>query len=240
MQKISAKLLSVAQETPTVKRFTFNVGGQGFSFLPGQWVDLFLEIGGKTQVGGYSITSPPAAKGRDNQQIELAIKASENNPVTAYLYHEAQPGQEFTLSQGQGECVYRPEMGQEVVLIAGGIGVTPLMSIFRTIRDQQPETQAALIYSAASVQEFAFAQEIRESAEKYTHLLSVFTCTDLDAELPDWVHFQERIDSFFLKMLKLPAGALYFLCGPSPMLREIEEILLGMGVPASKIFYEKW
>ncbi|PIQ27346.1 hypothetical protein COW36_15620 [bacterium (Candidatus Blackallbacteria) CG17_big_fil_post_rev_8_21_14_2_50_48_46] len=237
MNTISARLLSVTQETPTVKRFVFAIEGQPYTFLPGQWLDLYAKIEGKQQVGGYSITSAPQPI---NEQIELAIKASANHPVTRYLHEKAQVGEVFQISEGQGECVYQKEMGKQVVLIAGGIGITPLMSIFRTIRDQISETHAALIYSSASVDEFAFADEIRDSAEKFTHLLSIFTCTDLEADIPAWIHFQERIDGFFLKTLKLPADALYFLCGPSLMLREIEEILLQMGVNPSHIRYEKW
>lgn len=236
MEKLKATIQSIQQETPKIKRFVLELQVP-FTYQPGQWIDLYCEIKGKHEIGGYSLTSQPQP---DNTEIELAIKSSDNHPVTRFLYETAQVGDEVSISQAQGSCVYTPEIGPKIVLIAGGVGITPLMSIFRTIRDQHPETQIALLYSANSPDEFAFAEEIRNSAEKHKHILAAFTCTDLEADLPEWIHFQERIDTFFLKTMNLPSDAQYFISGPSPMLREVEESLLEIQVPAGHIHYEKW
>ncbi|PIX75605.1 MAG: hypothetical protein COZ38_04650, partial [Rhodocyclales bacterium CG_4_10_14_3_um_filter_68_10] len=144
--------------TPDVKGFSLDLQGQDYDFLPGQWIDLSLEINGKNEVGGYSITS---AYQEQPQQISLAVKAAPHHPVTAYLHQSAKVGDHVQISQGQGACVYHPDMGNKIVLIAGGIGITPLMSIFRSIRDHHPETQVALIYSAHSPEAFVFSDEIR-------------------------------------------------------------------------------
>lgn len=237
MDKIKATIESIQQETPEVKRFVLKLQEPGFSYFPGQWIDLFCEIDGEHQVGGYSLTSQPLP---ENSQIELAIKHSAKHPVTAFMHNQAKVGDTVLISQAQGNCIYQPEMGKKVVLIAGGVGITPLMSIFRTVRDQYPDTHIALLYSAKTPEDFVFADEICASAEQHKHILAAFTCTDLEAKLPDWVHFQERIDTFFLKTMNLPQDAQYFICGPSPMLREVEESLLEIKVPAGHIHYEKW
>lgn len=238
MESLSATLLEIDALSADVKGFKLDLQAQDYDFMPGQWLDLSLEINGKTEVGGYSITS---AHSPHPQHISLAVKAAPHHPVTAYLHQQAKVGDTVQISQGQGACVYHPDMGKQIVLIAGGIGITPLISIFRSIRDQEPDTQVALIYSAHAPEDFVFAEEIRSSANEYEHVLAVFTCTDeARTELPDWVHFQEHVDGFFLKSMNLPAQAHYFICGPAPMLSEVEKQLLALEVPAGQIHYEKW
>lgn len=236
MEKFKVKLQAIHQETPTIKRFVLDLDGQDFHFLPGQWIDFFVNLNQQPQAGGYSLISAPLDP---NPSLEIAVKASEH-PVTRYLHTQAQVGETFEISQAQGACVFDPEMGEQIVLIAGGIGITPLLSIFRTIRDQYPETHVALVYSAHTPEELAFSEEIRAAAEEYEHVLAVFSCTDPACDPPDWVHFQERIDSFFLKTMNFPKDAHYFLCGPTPMIQELEKSLVELGVGASQIHAEKW
>jgi glycine betaine catabolism B len=236
---LTATLLQVTPDTPTIKRFVFEVSEQDdFCYLPGQWIDLFLEIDGKVQVGGYSLTSVP---GDVNTRIELAIQSSDKHPVTHYLCEEAQPGLQVKISQGQGACVYDPDMGEQLVLIAGGVGITPLMSILRSAVMLSPDAPVALLYSAHKSEDFAFAKEIQALAEQHENVLAVFTCTETtDEPLPDWVHFNQRIDTAFLKDKNLPLTAHYFICGPQRMIAEVEEGLLELAVPAGQIHYEKW
>lgn len=238
MTSLSTTLTEIVDLSPDVKEFRLDLQAQDYAFLPGQWLDLSLEINGKTEVGGYSITS---AHTRHPQHISLAIKAAPHHPVTTYLHEQARVGDSIQISEGQGACFYHPDMGKQIVLIAGGIGITPLISIFRTIREQEANTQVALIYSAHSPEDFIFSEEIRNSANEYENMLAVFTCTDESlAELPDWIHFQEHVDRFFLKSMSLPSQAHYFICGPAPMLSEVEKELLELKVPGGQIHYEKW
>lgn len=233
---ITATLLEVTPETPTIKRFVFDVSGQDFCYLPGQWIDLFLTLDEKIYVGGYSMTSAP---GETNRQIELAIQHSDKHPVTRYLYESAAPGLKVQISQGQGACVYDPDMGEQLVLIAGGVGITPMMSILRSAVMLSPDAPVALLYSAQKPEDFAFAQAIRELAEQHENVLAVFTCTEA-TEVPDWVHFTQRIDTPFLRDKNLPMTANYFICGPQRMISEVEEGLLELAIPAGQIHYEKW
>ena len=67
---LEAALVRIQQETPTVKSFLFDLGGERMEFKPGQWVDLYVDIGTSVEVGGYSITSTPLQSGT----FELAVK----------------------------------------------------------------------------------------------------------------------------------------------------------------------
>lgn len=231
---IPATIASIEDATPSIKRFILETS-EPYAFLPGQWLDLRVESSEK--LGGYSICSAPK---NDLTTLELAIKKSEQHPVTQALWEKTQVGDKVEISSAQGACTFRSGLGDKVILIAGGIGITPMMSIFRHIRDLHDNTQVALIYSASDPQEFIFQEEIRRSADEHEHVLAVFSCTDLEADLPDWIHFQEQVDFFFLKTMNLPRDAHYFICGPQGMLSDVEKSLLKLEVSAGHIHSERW
>ena len=123
--RLPATITSVTRETPTVKSFALDLGGREIGFSAGQWVDLFVTIEGAEAVGGYSITSSPA----DQSTIRLAVKHDgSDHPVTNWLHDDASEGDMVEVSLG-GDFTYTPDEARSVVLIGGGIGMTPLMSI---------------------------------------------------------------------------------------------------------------
>ena len=141
--RIPATITSIARQTPTIKSFDLDLGGRELGFKPGQWVDFFVSLEGAEAVGGYSITSSPSVQ----HSIGLAIKLDEgDHPVTNWLHREARVGDTVEISLG-GDFYYTPDMDGPIVLIAGGIGLTPLMSIVRAIDEsdhprRQPSSTA--------------------------------------------------------------------------------------------------
>ena len=85
---VHARIVEIQQGSPTTKiiKFTTSVS---LDFHPGQWVDLYIEIDGNIEIGGYSITSTPLEK----NFIELAIKESSYNKVSHFLNYSAKIGQ---------------------------------------------------------------------------------------------------------------------------------------------------
>ena len=131
---IPVRIVEIRQETPTVKSLRLDLMGQDFSFHPGQWIDCYAEIEGERPVAGYTLTSSAAVK----KTIELAVKEADN-PVTRFIHGEAAVGDTLYVDGGQGDVYYAREMGDSLVLIAGGIGITPLISMVRTVRDSHPD-----------------------------------------------------------------------------------------------------
>ena len=145
MHIFDAQIAAITASTPSIHALRLRIPDAAFRFLPGQWVDLSIEIDGVTHTAGYSVTTSPIHQG----EIELAIKASARHPVARWVHKCAAVGDRVRVSQGQGPFVYLPEMSDNVVLIGGGVGITPLLSIFRHVRDAKLPTQAHLVYSVS-------------------------------------------------------------------------------------------
>jgi len=228
-----AQISAISAATPTILELKLRITDSDFRYLPGQWVDLSVEIDGTPHTAGYSITTSPIHQG----EIELAIKASQRHPLARWVHERARVGDMVRVSQGQGPFVYLPEMSDNVVLIGGGVGVTPLLSIFRHIRDARLSTQTHLLYSVSDSREILFRDELEAAARSQDNLHVSITVTQPD---PAWQGLTGRIDPIKLHALDVPDDTLYYLCGPKGMVEDMSALLHALGVPMSRIIFEKW
>lgn len=228
-----AHITAITATTPSIHALRLRIGDPAFRFLPGQWVELSIEVDGASHTAGYSITTSPMHTG----EIELAIKASARHPVARWVHTQARVGDRVRLSQGQGPFVYLPEMSDNVVLIGGGVGITPLLSIFRHVRDAGLPTQTHLVYSVSDSREILFRDELETAARSHDNLHLSITVTQPD---PAWHGLTGRIDPVKLHALDVPDDTLYYLCGPKGMVEDMSTLLHDLGVPMNRIIFEKW
>lgn len=233
MHIFDARITAITPATPSILVLHLAIPDPGFRFLPGQWVDLSITLEGVPHTAGYSITTSPIR----SSEIELAIKASARHPLARWVHESACVGDQVTVTQGQGPFVYLPEMSDNVVLIGGGVGITPLLSIFRHVRDAALTTQAHLVYSVSDSSEILFRDELESAAQSYPNLHLSITVTQPD---PRWHGLTGRIDPVKLHALDVPDDTLYYLCGPKGMVEDMSTLLHGLGVPMSRIIFEKW
>lgn len=233
MQLFNAQVVTVTAATPSIHLLTLKIDHPAFRFLAGQWVELTREIQGRAYTAGYSMTNSPLRHG----EIELAIKASNKHPLARWIHTAAQPGDSLQVTQGQGPFVYVPEMSDNLVLIGGGVGVTPLISIFRYVRDAALPTRTHLLYSVSDSREILFHEELEATARTADNLLVSITVTHPDAQ---WHGLTGRIDPIKLHALNMPDDTLFYLCGPKGMVENLSTMLHELGVPMSRIIFEKW
>ena len=232
--RIPATIIHIAQQTPTIKSFDLDLGGHDLGFKPGQWVDFFVTLEGAEAVGGYSITSSPSVQ----DSIGLAIRLDEgDHPVTNWLHRDAQVGDAVEVSLG-GDFYYTKDMDGPIVLIAGGIGITPLMSIIRAIDEDGRSTPTTLIYSVSTPSEILFRHDLEEIARRNPAISLLFTTTRTSQE--ERGGHSGRISDELLKQARVSVHSLFFICGPPDMIRDIIAMLIRLGVPGSRIKYEQW
>jgi ferredoxin-NADP reductase len=220
-----AIITSVRSEAPTLRRIQLQATEQDFTFLPGQWIDLARDAAGPA--GGYSMTNAPNELGIG--VIELGVRRS-LHPVSLWLHDEARVGDAVLIRGGQGTCVYQPCPGDEVVFVAGGVGVTPMLSMIRAARASNHELRATLLYSVREPEDVAFRTEL--TALVHDERLRVVVHTTGTG--PENVVTPQDV-------LKLGGDrATYYLCGPRGMIDSLSAGLEGAGVPPERIRYERW
>ena len=232
--RLPATITRIAQQTPTIKSFDLDLGGRELGFKPGQWIDFFVTIEGAEAIGGYSITSSPSTQ----TSIGLAVKLDDgDHPVTNWLHKEAQVGDKVEISLG-GDFFYTPDMDGPVVLIAGGIGLTPLMSILRAIAESESPIPTTLIYSVSTPSEILFRHDLERIARLNPDINLVFTITRPEDQ--QWNGHTGRIDDELLRSERVSPDSLFFICGPPDMIRDVIGMLVELGAPGSRVKYEQW
>ncbi len=232
--RIPATIASIAQATPTVKALKLDVGSHPFNFLPGQWVDCYLSPEGHDDVAGFSITSSPLTRGT----IDLAVKLVGDNCVTRHLHESSEVGDVVYVEGGSGDFFYEREMGDSLVLIGGGIGITPLVSIVRYIDEAAQGVRVSLLYSASTPSELLFHDELLELASRDGAFSCHFTVTRRSEE--PWNGAVGRISAKMLTDANVDLEALFYLCGPPPMIRDVLDLLRDLDVPDSRVKSEQW
>ena len=228
-----AQIASIGQETPTVRTFTLEVSRE-FRFLPGQWVDCYAEVEGSLQVAGYSMTSSPTRTG----MIELAVKNVGDNPVTHYLHHDAEVGDTLYVEGGHGDFFFNGGVADSLVLIGGGIGLTPLMSMLSYVDEAAPEIEVLLLHSARAPEELLFRGRIEAVERRNPRVRAVFTLTGPPPK--DWSGRVGRIDGAMLREVGADLGALFYVCGPPGMPENVADEAVGTGVARRRILFERW
>lgn len=221
-----ATITALEPDLSDTVRVMLRVEDSSFGFLAGQWLNLGVWMDGELKVGGYSFASSPQLL----PSFELGIKDSQRNPVSRYFHREAAVGDTVTVDGGHGRCVYVPDEECDLVLVAGGIGLTPMLSIARAFASSDSQYELRFLYSASRVSGFAFHDTVSE--------LSQDPRITVDLIETDGTSVGRR--EILTRALKGGTSAAFYLCGPSGMVDDLSLKLRSEGVPTSHIRFEKW
>ncbi len=232
-----ATITSVTDTSPSVKSFDMSLTGGNFDFFPGQYIDLFVETPMGTIVGGYSITSAPI---NDKNRISIAVKKIEGALATIQLHENTIVGDVFHLQGPGGNFYYNGNSQQPVVFIAGGIGITPFISMMRYIDETNPNLPVTLIHSAKIPSELIFMGDINNIAQYNHNVNPIFTITQPDHSKDDWNGRVGRIDKSLLLEFAANKSNIFFISGPDEMQENVESNLIQLGVVKDNINREAW
>jgi nitric oxide dioxygenase len=183
-----------------------------YSWKAGQWVDFAVHLPPNISVAGYSFCSP-AGSGT----FSLLIRRSNHN-VTTWIFSSAKIGDPVFIGPASGTCFYNPKEQDEIVCFAGGIGISPMISMIRTAR--RLGKKQTLYYS------------IRASEEDT--LRNIFG-TEIP---PENICIGEKKLSFSSLCTRHPQNTHYFLCGPRNF---IDEGILSLEKNnRPNIHFERW
>src|ERR1700712_2462885 len=153
-----AKVVAVRRDTPRSVTLTLEpnaVFTAGPALRAGQHVVLTVEVDGRRQTRCYS---PANAEG--DRLVELTIGAHDGGLVSNYLHREARVGMVVGLTVGGGEFVLPAERPRRILFVSGGSGITPGMSMLRTLADERYDGEVAFVHYARNADEAAYRAEL--------------------------------------------------------------------------------
>jgi ferredoxin-NADP reductase len=204
--------------------------------LPGQHVDVRLtaEDGYQAQ-RSYSIASTPVAG-----HLDLTVEEIPDGEVSPYLSEELRPGDRLELRGPIGGYFTWTEAdGGPLLLVGGGSGVAPLMSMLRYRNAITSKIPVTLLYSSRSWEEIIYREELdRLSADPATRVIHTLTRSHPDG----WQGYTRRIDAAMLaEAAGEPApGRLAYVCGPTRLVENVANDLVALGYPTDRVKTERF
>ncbi|MFW6161324.1 MAG: ferric reductase-like transmembrane domain-containing protein [Planctomycetota bacterium] len=220
-------------EQTTHDTYTVSVeqeSGEPLSDQPGQFMFLkLLRPGRPSEEHPFTIASSPTAE----PPVQATIKQSGDYTNTI---GETRAGDEALIEGPFGRFSYRYRDAESFLFIAGGVGITPLLSMLRALRDTGDDRRAVLIYGNDSERDIIFRDELGALPE-HVRVVHVLADPDESWDGPTGYVTREIIDEHAREQL---SEARVYLCGPPPMMDQVETALRGLGVPRSRIHTERF
>lgn len=211
-----------------------------FAFEPGQHLTLRAEVGGEDLRRNYSLCSRP-----DEGVLRIGIKRIPGGRFSSWALENLNAGETIQSMTPRGRFTwsFQPDARRNYVALAGGSGITPVLSLLKTCLVAEPLSSFTLLYGNRSSDSIMFLEEIAGLKDRHLDRLQV--CHFLEAEDDDVELFNGRLDE---ERVAKVLGSLIdptrvdaaFICGPGPMMDGAERALRAAGVPPGSVLLERF
>lgn len=209
-----------------------------FTFIQGQYLTFRREFDGDEKRRSYSICA-----GIDDGILRVGVKKVEGGWFSSWMNDELQVDQivEAMPPMGKFHSPLDPKNGKRYLGFAGGSGITPMVSLVKTILKSEPTSSFTLLYGNRSVSSIMFREELEELKNIYMErfsLLHVLESQSADMDLFSGRLDREKCDALFKSWIDVTNSDLAFICGPEPMMLAIADALKAHGMPEKAIKFE--
>lgn len=212
-------------------------------FLPGQYISVKLNIPGEdyTHIRQYSLSDSP-----EKTYYRISVKKEEGNAdkpagkVSNYLHNELQEGDQIKISAPAGEFVLDHAADKPVILLSGGVGITPMLSMLHHLDASGIKKETSFIHAAINGNVHAFAEEVKNIEENNEWVQSYICYEKPTAEDKEKKQYDKEgyITSDWLKTIAANKDSQVYMCGPVPFMQAMYEALLEAGFKKENIRYE--
>jgi len=234
------RVAEVIEETPSTRTFVLEPAGDGappLAYRAGQHLTVIVESNGERHRRCYSFSSSPLAAGRP----AITVKRMPDGLVSRHLHDRVRAGDTLVVDEPTGNFTVDtdPSSARDIVLVAGGVGITPLMSMAETVLRAEPGSRVVLLCGNRSEDEIIFAQRIARLATEFAPRLVVRHALDTAPE--GWTGLRGALDgSLVLQALEGRMADAYYVCGPEPMMHSVCEALAASDVARDRIHTERF
>jgi ferredoxin-NADP reductase len=227
-RELRGRVVEVRRETEDSATLVIKPGwGFSLDYEPGQYVGIGLLVDGRWRWRSYSLTSPPLRSGenkRGARTITITVKAMPEGFLSTHLVGGVEPGTIVRLAEPQGNFVMPDPAPASVLFLTAGSGITPVMSMLRTLQRHEQITDIVHVHSAPTEADVMFAAELKQLHDVHpgyrmelrtTRTQGRLDLTRLGEVVPDWRERQA------------------WACGPEAMLNDAERVWAEAGIPAN-------
>jgi len=231
----------IVRETPDAISIHFKQPeSQKLTYKSGQFLTLLVPVGGVVERRSYSMCSSPLT----DDHLIVSVKRTTGGKVSSYLNNSLKAGDVLEVMEPAGGFFVEPGFAspRHIILLAAGSGITPLLSIAKTVLHAEPQSRVSLIYGNRNLQSVIFHGELAALQQQCAGRLQMIHV--LSQPETGWDGHTGRLNqSLALKILEtlpqLPHTE-YFICGPDGMMEEMKHALRILQVPAERVHSESF
>lgn len=216
--------------------------GGKINYKSGQFLTLLSTIQGKEVRRAYSLCSSPFV----DEDLAVSVKRVENGMMSNWLPDNLKPGDTLKVMEPMGQFVtdYSKDKKRHLIMFAGGSGITPMMSILKSILSQEPDSICTLIYCNRDVDSIIFKStldKLQTEDEGRLHVIHI-----LDNAPMNWQGYSGLLNHEMLKKLleRIPDWGVdkttFLMCGPEGMMKNVDTLLALQNISKDKIFKESF
>ncbi len=236
------KVADVRKETADCVSVSFDIPGSlkdEYKFIQGQYLTLKLSVDGEEVRRSYSICSSPL-----ESEMRVAVKKVKGGKGSNFINDNLKSGSEIEVMTPMGgfHSPMNPSHKKSYFLFAGGSGITPMLSIIRTVLQSEPDSSVVLFYGNLNEEATIFKKLLDELAHKNASRFRLHYIFDKPVsqteELYRGIITKDKVKSLFDKHVSLSSDNEFFICGPKPMMDNVRETLEEKKIEKSRIHIE--
>jgi ring-1,2-phenylacetyl-CoA epoxidase subunit PaaE len=233
----------ITRETADCVSIVFDIpqaAQQEFAYIQGQYLTLKLSVSGEELRRSYSLCSSPVA----DAELRIAVKKVQGGRASTWLNDSLRSGDKLEVMTPMGNFHSPVDEANKkhYVLFAGGSGITPMLSILKTVLHSEPQSHITLIYGNRDEQSVIFANQIAALATQYPERLKVLHILEHPAagtaELYTGMLSPEKVSAIIENHIGLNENNEFFICGPTPMMENVKQVLGKLSIDPKRIHIE--
>ena len=239
LQPQELKVKEVVRETEEAITIVFDQ--PDLVYEPGQFLTLILTIEGEEVRRSYSLCTSPYT----DEYPAVTVKRVASGKVSNYLNNTLQVGDTIKVQAPAGTFTteLRPDQARHLVMFGGGSGITPLMSLIKSVVDQEPDSKVSLIYANRNEEAIIFREYLHQLQSRFAdrfHLTHILEAPTTRFACHGGLITTERVPDLLAELPFSAEVTEYFLCGPTGMMDNVLEALRTLEIPPNLIHKESF
>lgn len=231
---------NIHKETALCVTISFNLPDalkEEFTFNAGQYITLRSNINGTDVRRDYSLCSSPKSG-----ELKVAVKEVKKGTFSSYANNQLKIGDVLEVAPPNGRFVFEPNTSKSrtIAAFAAGSGITPILSIAKTVLEEEPNSRFVLVYGNKTLKDTIFFNELLELQHKYTDRLTiqlVFSQAKEDNAIFGRIE-KSTVNLIVKNKYKHTTIDAFYLCGPEAMITTVKNVLTENEISEDAIFYE--